>query len=250
MKGAPSSSSRRYGHELSGFDLPDKADALRARLGPLLGADFTARVRLMEDERRIPFEDQRFDVVYSNQVFEHIRFLDQMLAECTRVLKPDGALVTLFPLATYPLEGHVLVPFAHWLPPGRWRRRYLRATLSLGIGRRMPGLSVKEAAREWDERLRLYTFYRFMNEIEALLTYYFEEWTIDTGAYVRAKADLLQGRASAARRALGRQLARAQGPIVDALVTYGFNAVFVARRPRALGSRRAAMEWRPQAPPG
>jgi hypothetical protein len=89
-----------------------------------------------------------------------------------------------------------------------------------------------------------------MNEIEALLTYYFEEWTIDTGAYVRAKADLLQGRASAARRALGRQLARAQGPIVDALVTYGFNAVFVARRPRALGSRRAVMEWRPQAPLG
>ena len=100
----------RYGHELSGFDFPDKADALRARLGPLLGADFKARVRLMEDERRIPFEDQRFDVVYSNQVFEHIRFLDQMLAECTRVLRPDGALVTLFPLATYPLEGHVLVP--------------------------------------------------------------------------------------------------------------------------------------------
>ena len=233
-----------YGHLLHGFDLPDKAEAMAANLKPLFGDRFDDRVRLMEDERRIPFESGRFDVVYANQVFEHVRFLDQMFEECTRVLKPQGTLITLFPLATYPLEGHVLVPGAHWMPAGVLRRAYLRAFLTLRIGRRLPDMSVAESAREWDERLRLYTFYRFMNELEALFTYYFEEWSIDTGTYIDAKIDMLQESPSRLRRAAGRVLDSANGPLLTSLITYGFNAVFVARRPIPAERRHRVVEWR------
>ena len=138
------------------------------------------------------------------------------------------------------------MPCAHWIPPGALRRAYLRAFLTMRIGRRMPNMSVAESAREWDERLRLYTFYRFMNELEALFTYYFEEWAIDTGTYIDAKIDMLQESPSRLRRAAGRVLDSANGPLLTNLITYGFNAVFVARRPipadrRASGRRMAAL---------
>jgi len=233
-----------YGHDLHGFDLPDKAEALALNLRPVFGDRFDDRVRLMEDERRIPFESARFDVVYANQVFEHVRFLDQMFSECTRVLKPQGTLITLFPLASYPLEGHVLVPCAHWIPPGALRRAYLRAFLTMRIGRRMPNMSIAESAREWDERLRLFTFYRFMNELEGLLTYYFEEWSIDTGTYIDAKVEMLQESHSRIHRAAGRVLGRANGPLLTNLITYGFNAAFVACRPIPADRRRPVIEWR------
>ncbi len=45
------------------------------------------------DGRNIPFSDHSFDVVYSNQVFEHVRHPDAVLAEVSRVLKPGGAFI-------------------------------------------------------------------------------------------------------------------------------------------------------------
>jgi SAM-dependent methyltransferase len=233
-----------YGHALYGFDLPDKSEALKAALGPIFGDAFDEHIRFMADERCIPFESGHFDIIYANQVFEHVRFLDQMLAECARVLKPDGSLITLFPLATYPLEGHSLIPFAHWLPPGRFRRAYLRAFLTLGIGRRLPGWTVSQAVTEWDDRLQQFTFYRFMNEFQSLFTYYFDECSLDAGEYVRAKADLLQTSGVARNRRVGRLLERVRGKRLASLVTHGFMAVFVARRPKAVDRRQRVVEWR------
>ena len=41
----------------------------------------------------IPFPDQSFDVVFSNQVFEHVRHPERLLAEVRRVLSPGGLFV-------------------------------------------------------------------------------------------------------------------------------------------------------------
>lgn len=38
----------------------------------------------------IPFADGSFDIVFSNQVFEHVRYPEQLLAEVRRVLDPGG----------------------------------------------------------------------------------------------------------------------------------------------------------------
>lgn len=45
---------------------------------------------LTYDGVNLPFEDQTFDLVYSSQVFEHIRHPDQVASEVRRVLKPGG----------------------------------------------------------------------------------------------------------------------------------------------------------------
>lgn len=45
------------------------------------------------DGRTIPLQDASFDVVYSNQVFEHVRHPDIVLAEIRRILRPGGAFI-------------------------------------------------------------------------------------------------------------------------------------------------------------
>lgn len=42
------------------------------------------------DGINIPFPDNHFNIVYSKQVFEHVRYPRELLVEVKRVLKPDG----------------------------------------------------------------------------------------------------------------------------------------------------------------
>jgi len=45
------------------------------------------------DGVNIPFGDAEFDLVYSHQTFEHVRYPDQLLREVTRILEPGGAFI-------------------------------------------------------------------------------------------------------------------------------------------------------------
>ena len=45
------------------------------------------------DGVNIPFEAERFDIVYSRQVFEHVRHPEPLLREVARVLKPKGRFI-------------------------------------------------------------------------------------------------------------------------------------------------------------
>lgn len=68
----------------------------------------------------IPEADATFDYVVSVSVMEHIPPLEKVLAECARVLKPGGMLVTTVPSAGFHncMRGPVL--------PGSTRQQYLR----------------------------------------------------------------------------------------------------------------------------
>lgn len=84
---------------------------------------------------RIIAPDHSFDVVVSNQVFEHVTDPAPALAEIARVLKPGGTFLALFPTRDIWFEGHVGIYFAHWLTP--WpnlQLAYLRFARQLGFG--------------------------------------------------------------------------------------------------------------------
>lgn len=220
----------RYGHELYGYD--DNERVLRANLGPIFGDQFDERIHIMKDTRHIPFEDNMFDVIYSNQVWEHVQFLDRMVEECARVLKPGGMVVTLFPFATYPLEGHSKVPFVHWLPPGKLRRRYLWLFFWLRLRPRSEGKNAVQMAEYWDHYLSAYTYYRMMNEVVSLAEYYFEGWETDTGDYIRAKLDLMESQTHPIKRFIRDTGRRLQGKTLDYLVTHYWGAVFCMMNPK------------------
>src|ERR1700722_1290148 len=57
---------------------------------------------LNQDVQHLTFDDETFDLVTSNQVFEHVPEDIQGFRECARVLKPGGALIFAVPLRDLP----------------------------------------------------------------------------------------------------------------------------------------------------
>lgn len=56
---------------------------------------------------RIPWPDGSFDTIMSFDVFEHVRSVPATLAECRRVLRSGGRLLTVFPGYYQPVEHHL-----------------------------------------------------------------------------------------------------------------------------------------------
>jgi SAM-dependent methyltransferase len=154
---------RNLGLELYGADVFYQGPEEREKIlkSGLLGT----LVREIRDGR-IPFEDETFDLILSNQVFEHVEDLDPTIAELSRVLKRSGLLVCLFPTREVVREAHCGVPFLHWLPKGaRGRRAYaeLRSFAGFSFDKE------KKARRQWAsdavEWVDRYVFYRRRAEL-------------------------------------------------------------------------------------
>ena len=82
---------------------------------------------VIADGRALPFDDDEFDIGFSNAVVEHVgsraeqaRFVSEMVRTCRRVWIST-------PNARFPIDPHTLLPFVHWVPR-RLRDRLLRWT--------------------------------------------------------------------------------------------------------------------------
>ena len=64
----------------------------------------------------LPFPDNSFDVVVSNQVIEHMICQKDHLTEMCRVLKPGGVLYLAMPNKYSIVEPHFNIPFLSWIP--------------------------------------------------------------------------------------------------------------------------------------
>src|SRR5262245_32205820 len=82
-------------------------------------------IRRIGKDWKIPFVDGFFDLVFSNQVMEHIEYKDMALRELGRVTRVDGVILLKFPTQETIFEGHICLPFVHWFPKGRLRRSYV-----------------------------------------------------------------------------------------------------------------------------
>ncbi|MCZ2155846.1 MAG: class I SAM-dependent methyltransferase [Bryobacterales bacterium] len=137
-------------------------------------------------EGRMSYADASFGLVVNNQVMEHVEDLDATLHEIYRVLEPGGLVLSLFPSADVFREGHIGIPFSHWMPRGsRVRLYYTWALRSLGFG------TWKEQAptcRQWAvdklEWIDRFTVYRPRAEIFACYSRYFQNELIEE-QYIR-----------------------------------------------------------------
>jgi len=160
----------------------------------------------------IPYEHASFDVVLSNQVFEHVPDLEAALSEIARVLKPGGVSLNLFPDRGVWREGHCGIPFLHWFPKNTKPRIYYAALLrSLGLGHFTQGKTVMGWSRDFCAWLDRWTYYRKSGEIDACF-----DRTI--GPTRHAEEDLLHarfaGRFDAVPRSLQRFIVRKMAGLV------------------------------------
>jgi SAM-dependent methyltransferase len=103
----------------------------------------------------LPYPDDEFDLVFSNEVIEHVADDRATAAEMVRVTKPGGAIVAFAPNRLYPFETHGAylgkryvfgnIPLVNWLPdPLRDRLApHVRAYTIWGIERLFAGQPVR-----------------------------------------------------------------------------------------------------------
>jgi hypothetical protein len=64
----------------------------------------------------LPFADQSFDIVMSNSVIEHVGGFEQQCRFAQEMLRCGRAVYVQTPNKWFPIEPHLLMPLAHWLP--------------------------------------------------------------------------------------------------------------------------------------
>lgn len=77
------------------------------------------------DGCHLPFEDQVFDIVFSNSVIEHVGGADAQARFAREVSRAGRAYWVQTPNRYFPIETHLLTPFVHLLPR-RWRAFIVR----------------------------------------------------------------------------------------------------------------------------
>ena len=103
----------------------------------------------------LPFPDDVFDTVLSNEVIEHVTDDARAVAEMVRVTRPGGRIVIFAPNRWYPVEQHGIywqgeykfgnIPLVNYLPdPLRNRLApHVRAYTARGLRRLLRGLPVR-----------------------------------------------------------------------------------------------------------
>jgi SAM-dependent methyltransferase len=140
---------------------------------------YDAQKRLVQPAGLDKFEDGCFHVIYSEQVFEHVEKIEEVIQVQNRLMKNNGLGCHIFPAAKNIRECHVNMPFVHWLPKHPLRKLWI----SLMI------LFSKKPDKDWPEikdstffqEVNVYynylnkkTFYRSISELVSL----FEEYNL------------------------------------------------------------------------
>ena len=126
-------------------------------------------VREIPADGILPFDDDSFDLVISNQVFEHVEDLELVMRELGRVMSPRGRMYHHFPSREVLREAHIGIPLAHRLRPGRLRYMWTLGLRRLGLGtHKHENPDPRAWARfklDWLDRYCTYRPYRELVEI-------------------------------------------------------------------------------------
>jgi SAM-dependent methyltransferase len=119
---------------------------------------------------QIPFPNDTFDLIVSNQVLEHVEDIDFTLKEIHRVLKCNGTFLTIFPHISVWREGHCGIPFSHWFSSrSNLRYPYMRILRLLRFGYNKIGKTSHEWVIFYMNYLDKFTYYRKLHVIHKAL---------------------------------------------------------------------------------
>lgn len=91
-------------------------------------------LKLITSKDQWPFSDNFFDLIFSNQVMEHVFDQNLLLNEIHRTMQPDGYSFHQYPLRHYIYEGHLFIPFVHKFNSWTTTYHWIRWASFLGIG--------------------------------------------------------------------------------------------------------------------
>jgi SAM-dependent methyltransferase len=136
-----------------------------------LGSE-SERLRLIDAETHLlPFADNNFDFVFSDQVLEHVQDHALAFAEIKRVMKPGAISLHIFPAKLKPTESHVLVPLGGLIQTRWW------LTLWAALGARnsfQKGKSFREVVELNSDYLRTRTNYLSRSQIKQAVSTSFD----------------------------------------------------------------------------
>jgi SAM-dependent methyltransferase len=128
---------------IHGFDVSDHgvqsegflSESVRNLLALDPAIDWSSRIFSLQQDQPWNFNDQRYDVIVSNQVLEHVRDKDGFFFNVSQKLTDGGYSVHLAPVRSVVPEDHVHIPFAHRFRNFGAMHAYIRMMSVLGIGK-------------------------------------------------------------------------------------------------------------------
>lgn len=126
---------------------------------------------LIDHYGRTNFLDNYFHFIFSNQVFEHINNIELVAAEFQRITTKSGMGYHVYPAHRYIVEGHLFMPFIHWLPKNQLRKYLIFAYVLFGCEPKWQELK-KKGLMQKTETYYSYsvnkTFYRTYSHIRKI----------------------------------------------------------------------------------
>ena len=98
-----------------------------------------------DGDYELPYNDNSFNLIYSEQVFEHVMNYSETLIEQSRILNDNGCAIHVFPSKFRIFEGHIKVPFSSILSHKIWL--YFWAIIGFRI-REQKDLTIYELVQE------------------------------------------------------------------------------------------------------
>ena len=127
-----------YGLDVDDSSVQEK-DYFRKTLSLLYQTDSSVEweknLKLIQSESLWPFDNNFFDIIYSNQVLEHVFNQALFFKEISRTMQGEGYSFHLFPLRHYIYEGHLLIPFVHKFKSWTSTYYWIKGASYLGIGK-------------------------------------------------------------------------------------------------------------------
>ena len=116
----------------------------------------------------MPFPDDYFDFVNTDQVVEHVQNHGAFFKELHRVLKPGAISLHIFPPKFIPIEPHVYVPFAGLIRDGWWLWLWAALGVRKQEQKNMPLKQVVQDNREYLLKKTNYLTVRQLTRLGAL----------------------------------------------------------------------------------
>jgi SAM-dependent methyltransferase len=98
------------------YPWPERITAVSDVPLPHFAAEFPRVQTVTASGTDLPFEDDAFDIAFSNAVLEHVGGRDEQRKFVAELCRVAPRVFVSTPNRWFPVETHTLVPFAHWLP--------------------------------------------------------------------------------------------------------------------------------------